>query len=181
MKSSSNESSASRLTLRPPRADDRAPVGAILEATGAFSAEEVAVALELVDAAVARPDHDYIVRVLETPLGRVTGYTCYGRTPFTEGTYDLYWIAVHPDCHGDGSARRLMAEAEEDIRARGGRIILVETASKPSYARTRRFYESIGYVEVARIPDFYARGDDRVTYWKRLSIPAPPAAPEAGR
>jgi len=167
MNASLTASPASRYTLRPVKAADRAPIGEILRATGAFSDEEVTVALELVDSAAARPDHDYTIRVLETPEGRVVGYTCYGRTPFTGSTFDLYWIAVHPENHGDGSARRLMAEAERDIAARAGRRILVETASKPSYARTRRFYESIGYVEVARIPDFYAPGDDRITYWKR--------------
>lgn len=108
------------------------------------------------------------MRVLERPGTGVTGYTCYGRAPFTESTWDLYWIAVDPARHGDGSARRLMAEAEADIRARGGRTILVETASKESYARTRRFYESIGYAVVSRIPDFYKPGDDRITYWKKL-------------
>lgn len=111
---------------------------------------------------------DYIVRVLARPDGTVSGYTCYGRAPFTDATYDLYWIAVHKDFHGDGSARRLMADAEADIRGHGGRTVLVETASKPSYARTRAFYEKIGYIEVARIPDFYKIGDDKVTYWKRF-------------
>ncbi len=155
--------------MRPVIPEDRGRIRAILEATGAFTPDEVDVAIELVDAAAARPDHpDYTVRVREAANGTVAGYTCYGRAPFTEATYDLYWIAVHPDHYGDGSARAIMAAAEEDIRARGGRTILVETASKPGYARTRRFYESIGYVEVARIPDFYKPGDDRVTYWKRF-------------
>ncbi len=116
-----------------------------------------------------RPDEDYTVRVAETADTRVVvGYTCFGRAPFTEGTYDLYWIAVDPAHHGTGAARRLMAAAEAEIAGRGGRIVLVETASKPSYARTRAFYESIGYVEAARIRDYYGVGDDRITYEKRL-------------
>ena len=126
------------------------------------------VALELVDDAIAKGERDYIVRVLDKPGAGVVGYTCYGRAHFTEGTFDLYWIAVHKDHHGDGSARRLMAYAEEDVAARGGKILLVETASKPSYARTRGFYEKIGYLEVSRIPDFYKQGDDKITYWKRF-------------
>jgi ribosomal protein S18 acetylase RimI-like enzyme len=157
---------ASSFSLRPPRPADRAPIRAILEATGAFTAEEVEVAIELVDASLLKPEGDYLVRVIESK-GDVLGYSCYGRAPFTEATFDLYWIAVDPKSHGSGAARALMTAAEEDIRARGGRIVLVETASKESYARTRRFYEKIGYVEVSRIPDFYKPGDDRITYWKR--------------
>jgi ribosomal protein S18 acetylase RimI-like enzyme len=155
-------------TIRPAAAPDRVAIERILRATGAFIPEEVQVALELVESAVARPDHDYIVRVLEAPGAGVIGYTCYGRAPFTDATFDLYWIAVDPAAHGSGAARRLMAAAEDDVRARGGKLLLVETASKASYARTRRFYESIGYVEAARFKDYYRAGDDKVVYEKRF-------------
>jgi ribosomal protein S18 acetylase RimI-like enzyme len=152
--------------IRPVEARDRAAIERILRATDAFIDEEVVVALELVDHAVRAPDVDYIVRVLETAAG-VIGYTCHGRAPFTDATFDLYWIAVDPAQHGSGAARRLMAAAEDDTRARGGKLMLVETASKASYARTRRFYESIGYVEAVRIRDYYRAGDDKVVYEKR--------------
>jgi ribosomal protein S18 acetylase RimI-like enzyme len=153
--------------IRPVEAADRGAIERILRATGAFIEEEVKVALELLDAGVRDPEGDYLVRVLEED-GALLGYTCYGRAPFTEATWDLYWIAVDPAHYGTGAARRLMAAAEDDIRARGGRLVLVETASKPSYARTRRFYESIGYRETARIVDYYRQGDDKVVYEKRL-------------
>ncbi len=156
-------------TIRPVEEGDRPAIERILVATGAFTDEEMRVALELVDAAVRDPSSGYIARVLAEDGGRVAGYTCYGRAPMTDGTYDLYWIAVDPARHGTGAARRLMAAAENDIRARGGRLVLVETASKPSYARTRRFYESIGYVEAARVRDYYRIGDDKIVYEKRLS------------
>jgi ribosomal protein S18 acetylase RimI-like enzyme len=60
-----------------------------------------------------------------------------------------------------------MAATEADVQSRGGSLLLVETASKPSYARTRHFYESIGYREAARISDYYREGDDKVIYEKR--------------
>jgi ribosomal protein S18 acetylase RimI-like enzyme len=60
-----------------------------------------------------------------------------------------------------------MTAAEQDIRRRGGLLVLVETASKESYARTRRFYESLGYNEIARIRDYYRIGDDKIIYGKR--------------
>lgn len=167
MMSSSSGSSPSPFHVRPVEARDRAAIEASLRSTpGAFTEEEVVVALELVDEALAKGERDYIVRVLDKQGAGVVGYTCYGRAHFTEATWDLYWIAVHKDHHGDGSAKRLMTFAEEDVRARGGRLLLVETASKESYARTRAFYEKIGYVEISRIPDFYKRGDDKITYWK---------------
>jgi len=157
--------------LRPAALKDVPSVREILVATGAFTEEETACAVELFEAAAKDRSHpDYTALSLATPgpEGRLAGYVLYGRTPFTDATWDLYWIAVAPAHQGDGSARRLMQAAEDDMRAKGARTIMVETAGKPSYARTRAFYERIGYAVIARVPDYYKDGDDLVTYWKRL-------------
>ena len=152
-----------------PRAVEARDVEAIrqiLHATGSFIEEEIRVAIELVEDAIQHPNRDYLVKVLPAADG-VAGYTCYGRAPFTYAAYDLYWIAVDPVWQGTGAAQHLMAATETDVRSRGGKLLLVETASKPSYARTRHFYESIGYREAARIRNYYREGDDKVIYEKR--------------
>lgn len=122
--------------------------------------------MELLELSLRDPAGDYQVRVLSLDR-RAIGYTCFGRAPFTEGVFDLYWIAVDPEWHGTGAARSLMRATETEIAALGGRLILVETASKESYARTRRFYEALGYRECARIRDYYRLGDDKIVYEKR--------------
>jgi ribosomal protein S18 acetylase RimI-like enzyme len=83
-------------------------------------------------------------------------------------TWDLYWIAVHPEAHRQGTGRALMDLCEREIAARGGKLVVVETSSRPDYGPTRAFYETLGYAAAARIPDFYAVHDDLVTYTKRL-------------
>jgi len=100
--------------------------------------------------------------------GEVAGYACFGATPTTDGTQDLYWIAVDPAAQGAGIGRRLLGAVEDALRGEGARLLLVETASKPSYAGTRAFYDACGYELVARVPDFYAPGDDKVIYARRL-------------
>jgi ribosomal protein S18 acetylase RimI-like enzyme len=142
------------------------PICRILIATAAFADEEVRVAVELVQHSLRDPEGDYQVQVLSVG-GDVIGYTCFGKAPFTEAAFDLYWIAVDPAWHGTGAARLLMSETEQNIRKRGGLLVLVETASKESYARTRRFYQSLGYRETARIRDYYRTGDDKIVYEKR--------------
>lgn len=104
----------------------------------------------------------------ETELGKVAGYVCYGHTPCTDGTYDLYWIATDPTLHGKGAGQALTRAVEEAVKAAHGRMVLIETASKDSYVNTRNFYLRAGYTEVARVPDFYATGDDRVIYAKKV-------------
>jgi ribosomal protein S18 acetylase RimI-like enzyme len=98
----------------------------------------------------------------------LVGYACYGPTPGTDGTFDLYWIAVHPAAQGAGEGTRLLAEVERQLRERGGRLLIAETSSRGAYEPTRRFYRARGYREVARVADYYAPADDRVIYAKRL-------------
>jgi ribosomal protein S18 acetylase RimI-like enzyme len=146
----------------------RAPLAGLLGRTPEFTAEEVGVALELVDAALAGSP-DYRFWLDEGERGEVRGYICFGRTPMTEGTYDLYWVAVDPAAKRGGVGRRLVIEMEREIHREGGYLVRVETASLDSYAATRDFYVRIGYEVVARVRDFYARGNDLVVYGRYLT------------
>lgn len=124
--------------------------------------------MEVVDNAL-KSRSDYLVFVAEKEgSNRVVGYACYGPTLLGEGVYDLYWLAVAPDSQGCGIGGALLRAVEGAVRAAGGRMLLIETASKPSYARTRAFYEHEGYSETARVPDFYREGDDKIIYAKRF-------------
>lgn len=156
--------------LRPMVKADRQPVLDLIRATGFFTPEEVQVAEELIDIYLKQPEQrDYFIVVVENEQGRVAGYMTYGPTPLTEGTWDLYWIAVSPSDQGKGYGQQLVRWLEEEVKKRNGRLILIETSSQPKYEPTRKFYEKLGYTEVARIPDFYRPGDDRVIFGKYFS------------
>jgi len=156
--------------VRPITREDRRTVLDIIQATGMFTLEEVAVARELIDITLDQPQQkDYIIVVVEEEAGRVVGYLTYGPTPLTEGTYDLYWMAVARGAQGRGYGRELADWLEKEVQKAGGRMILIETSSQPKYDKTRRFYAGLDYTEIARIPDFYRKGDDRITYVKLLS------------
>lgn len=158
-----------RPSIRPLESGDRAPIARIVESVGNFSTDEVRVALELVDAWLSHGESsEYICDVLEDGL-TVRGYVCYGPTPLTQGTFDLYWIAVDPSTHGKGYGQALLKHAEQEAKQRGGRIVLIETASQDAYAGTVEFYNHAGYEVVSRIPDFYRVGDDKLTFWKRIA------------
>jgi len=98
----------------------------------------------------------------------IAGYICYGPTPLTEGTWDIYWMAVAPEKQGKGIGGALLAHAEERIREAQGRLAIIETSSQPEYEKTRRFHLNHGYEVIGRIPDFYALGDDKLILQKRL-------------
>jgi ribosomal protein S18 acetylase RimI-like enzyme len=135
-----------------------------------FSQRECSVALELVEEGLARPDDEdaYQLVVCEDE-GEVLGYVCFGTIPLTEGSFDLYWIVVHPKAQGRGIGRALMQHCEAAIARQGGRLVVVETSSRRDYDKTRRFYATtMGYDCAARFADFYAPGDDKMIFLKYL-------------
>lgn len=156
------------VSIRPIRKRDRAAIQRILIDTGVFKDFEVDVALEVLDYYYDAPEQDYTALGAFTRGGKLLGYVCYGPTPMTVGTWDLYWIAVAPAAQGHGVGTRLLQEVERRLALQDARLVIIETSSQPMYAPTCAFYERHNYDVVARVPDFYAPGDDRLIFAKRI-------------
>jgi ribosomal protein S18 acetylase RimI-like enzyme len=157
-----------RLRLLRLEQKDRNDVRRVLESTGVFKPFEIDIALEIVDVYLESPGQDYFALGAFTQERSLVGYACYGPTPCTVGTWDLYWIAVSPDAQNAGVGTRLLQEVERRLARSDARLVIIETSSLPPYAATRAFYERRGYEVVARVPDFYTDGDDRLIYVKRI-------------
>ncbi len=140
----------------------------LVEITGFFSAEEVIMAEELVQERLGKGDVSGYHFVIAERYGRLAGYTCFGPIPCTQASYDLYWIAVHPEVQGRGMGKRLLVETERRIKAAGGNRVYVDTSQRLQYASTRAFYENNGYRLESVLSDFYAPGDGKVIYCKAL-------------
>jgi ribosomal protein S18 acetylase RimI-like enzyme len=155
------------MDIRPIAGRDREPLAALIRRIETFSPQEVEVAIELVDITLTAGTKDYTILVADRG-GQLVGYVCYGPTPMTEDSYDLYWIASAPEVRGQGVGAALVSGMEGDLRRRKGRLIRVETSATEAYGPTRGFYASMKYGEEARIRDFYKVGDDLIILTKRL-------------
>jgi ribosomal protein S18 acetylase RimI-like enzyme len=149
-------------------AKDKPALMRILRHTPEFKTYEVEVAEEVIDGYLQDPEGTGYHALVAVDGSLIAGYICYGQTPCTVGTWDIYWVAVAGEKRGRGIGGALTKEAEDAIRKANGRLILIETSDSPVYENTRRFYLGHGYELVARIPDFYAPGDDLLIMQKRL-------------
>jgi GNAT superfamily N-acetyltransferase len=148
---------------------DKPAVMDLIKTTDMFTPAEIEVAEELIDDYLLKPDQkDYRVVIVETGDGGVGGYLTWGPTPLAEGVYDLYWMAVSPKEQGRGLGKELVRWLEQTVADLDGRLIIIETAGQPKYRPTREFYLRLEYKEVARVPDFYKPGDDRIIYTKYM-------------
>jgi ribosomal protein S18 acetylase RimI-like enzyme len=149
--------------------------------TGVFSEAEVAIAAELVEEALRRGSVAGYEFVFAEGEGCLAGYTCFGPIPATAGSYDLYWIAVHPDHHGRGLGRTLLARSEARIAEAGGSQVWVDTSSRREYAPAWRLYRAAGYREAARLEGFYGPDDAKLIFAKSLVDPSEALRPDAKR
>jgi ribosomal protein S18 acetylase RimI-like enzyme len=157
------------IDIRPTQSQD---ADALLRLAGAeplFTTEEADTVAELLEAYLNDEDHNgyYFLSAMEND--ELLGFACYGPTPLTQGTFDLYWIAVGQGAKGKGIGRALMAQTENEVRKQGGRMIVLDTSGRAEYAPTRAFYQRLGYTLAATIPEFYAPGDDLIIYTRTLA------------
>jgi ribosomal protein S18 acetylase RimI-like enzyme len=163
--SSQSEHLVFRREVRP---SDPGAVRSIVDSTGFFYPIEIPVAVELVEEKLQLgKDCDYEFVFAEFD-GVTVAYTCFGPIAGTEGSFDLYWIVTHNDFRGRGIGKLIIEETHRIIRSMGGRLVIAETSSTEKYLPTRRFYESLGYVNEGMIKDFYTPGDGRVFFVKRF-------------
>ena len=158
------------ITIRKLQQDDKEPIRQMLLDTNVFTSDEITIAFELIDIFLDDPEQqDYDLYTAVNEQSEVAGYICVGPTPLTNGTFDLYWIAVKPLLHGQGIGKRLIQYAEHIVLQNNGRLLIAETSSQPKYESTRMFYIKNQYAEISRIADYYKQGDDLVVYGKYLS------------
>lgn len=161
-------------TLRDTIPADTPRLVELAQATRMFKPLEIVALREVLDDyhATNRDAGHRCVTAIESDEA-ILGFAYFAPAAMTVGTWYLYWIAVDPVRQGTGVGRQLLAHCETEIPGRAGERLFVETSSTPHYEPTRGFYLRQGYAEAARLPDYYAAGDDMVVYWKQLA-PANP-------
>jgi ribosomal protein S18 acetylase RimI-like enzyme len=150
---------------------DREKIHKILVDTDNFNKDEIKIAMELIDIYTdnkEQKDYEIFVDRNEEDETLINGYVCIGPRPLTEGTYDLYWIAVNPSIQSRGVGSKLVNYIEDHIKSKNGRLVLIETSGKPSYEKERKFYEKNLYNKLVEIKDFYRKADSLVIYGKYL-------------
>jgi ribosomal protein S18 acetylase RimI-like enzyme len=151
------------------RRDDVRAVEDLVRRIGIFNDEEVDVARELTEEALAKGQEEsgYYFLFADGEHG-IEGYACLGPIPGTHGRCELYWIAVDPEARRRGLGRRLQHAAEDLARDLDAVYLIAETSTVPAYAPARSFYLSGGFILLAEIPDWHDDGDGMAIFRKRL-------------
>ena len=141
----------------------------ITESSGFFTPEEVEMACEVAEEAVAKGEeasgYSFIFAEVE---GVVVGFSVCGKIPCTDERYRIYWLAVDDEYRGSGVGSQLLLETEKLITDKGGKRVYLETSGRPQYQPTRDFYRKCGYIAEAMLENYFYDGDGMVIYVKIL-------------
>lgn len=157
------------IKIREVASKDKDVIETIIRSNENFTDEEKWCAAELLDMylkGTTQGEYLFICAVNEDD--KPLGYICYGKTPFADDVYDIYWIVIDPVWQGKRIGRALVKYIEDMLKQKGARMIVAETSSQQKYEKPRLFYEKVGFAEVSRIRDFYRVGDDKIIYIKRI-------------
>jgi len=150
--------------IRPTSPDDVPALKVLIDAVGLFPADMLD---EMLADYFTNPDSSD--RWLTDDDNGPVGIAYYAPERLTDGTYNLYLIAIHPDRQGQGRGAALLRYVEQALRTRHERLLLIETSGLPDFEYQRAFYRRCGYVEEARIRNFYQAGEDKVIFYKELA------------
>lgn len=157
------------LTFRTsPEKRDIARVREIVESTKFFYHHEVEIASELVEERIRDGESTGYFFVFAEIDGVTVAYSCFGPIIMSKTSFDLYWIATHSDYRGKGIGKKVLEETCKLANQMGCSIIIAETSGLPHYEPTRVFYTNNNFELEARLRDFYAMGDDKLFYTKRI-------------
>ena len=150
--------------IRPAVVLDTPALKEIIDSNGLFPSEMLPDMMHQYLTVLDSKEFWFVAEHKQTPVG--IAYCAPER--LTDGTYNLYLIAIHKSQHGLGIGSEMMAHVERFLKAMGQRILLVETSGLDEYALTRKFYANLNYKHEATIRDYYKDNEDKIVFWKRL-------------
>ena len=153
------------------RPEDAPAIVRVATGTGVFNADEIRTVAEMLDGFFhpdEQNDHSFVVYRDGSP-NSVFGFACFGPTPLADRVWDLYWICVDRVAQRHGIGEKLLTQVEMQVQRCRGRAIYLETSDSDAYSAARAFYERNNYELTAHLKDFYAEGEGKVIYRKRLA------------
>jgi ribosomal protein S18 acetylase RimI-like enzyme len=152
---------------------DRDALIAVAEASGLFEKDQTEELAQMLDTHFSsgtdgEESPDFWVVDEDDSDNRIVGLAYIAPERMTQGTWNLYLIAVHPDAQKQGRGTALLHYVENMLAKKGERILLVETSGLDDFQYVREFYSKNGYDKEACIREFYAAGEDKIVFRKVL-------------
>lgn len=152
------------IRIRKPEQDDVQALGRIAEVSGLFPAEFMP---DMIRTFLQGSENE--VWLCAEDDGQLSGF-CFARAEeMADSVWNMLALGVSPAHQRSGTGSALTDALETALLASGGRMLIADTSGTDEFESARNFYAKQGYTAEARIRNFWAAGDDKVTFTKALS------------
>ncbi|MEW6348140.1 MAG: GNAT family N-acetyltransferase [Thermodesulfobacteriota bacterium] len=109
-----------------------------------------------------------------TEHGKVVGVTGCRPIEVSDNSYWLSWTYLAQEARGRGLGRAMLDQLMADLTEQGARKLFVNTSDyaepdeDPLYEDAHKLYEALGFRLELSYKDYYAPGESRLTYARRL-------------
>lgn len=139
------------------------------ESIGLFPPEHLDALAEMLDDYFGTDSEEERFWLTDLKERRAVGIVFCEPEQMTNGTWNLRLIGVSPELQRQGRGLALLNFVEAYLLERGARLLIVDTSGTVEFKAVREFYRRCGYTEATRIPDFFDKGDDKITFTKLLA------------
>ena len=152
------------MNIRKPTSSDLSDIKLILEDTDLFPPEMLE---DMIEPFLQGNEQQDRWLVCDTETNGVIGFSYTRAEELADSVWNLLAIGFRSQHQRSGFGTKLIENVERSLS--GERILIVETSSTDDFDKTRDFYRSRGYDQEAVIRDYWADGDDKIIFRKRLS------------
>jgi ribosomal protein S18 acetylase RimI-like enzyme len=154
--------------IRAAQPEDEVAVMKVASAIGLFDSEQINLLRDMFLKSFLKGNEGSPFWLLSEETLTVCGVVYCEPERMTNGTWNIQFIAVHPNNQKNGLGGALLLATEQALKNRSARIVIVETVGVAEFEHIREFYRSKGYEKESTIRDFYEDGVDKVTFRKQL-------------
>jgi ribosomal protein S18 acetylase RimI-like enzyme len=115
-------------------------------------------------------DIDRLLTFLAEQTGEILGFISLKQ--HYAGSWEVYVMGVSPVMHRQGLGKALMQAAENYVQSQGGGYLQVKTLgyshSDEGYARTRAFYQAMGFCPLEELPQVWGEANPCLILVKKI-------------
>ena len=158
-----------KTTIRDVTPEDTEALISLCQAIGLFEPDELEELNSMLSAYFEESPTGDRQWLINEEDGKLISVAYYAEETFANGVFNLLLIGVRPDLQQQGQGTKLLHYIEQELKNRGGRILIIETSGLASFEATRAFYQKNGYDREACIREYYNPGEDKIIFRKALN------------
>ena len=153
------------MLIRPVESSDLEPLLNMLQVSGQFDEEGLLHVRETLKNYLSGNSEELW---FSAELEGLAGIAYCAPEVMTNNVWNLLMLWISPSHQRQGVGQALINKIEGELKHKHARLLLVETSGQIEFSAARAFYSKQGFINEARIGNYYAINEDKLIFTKNL-------------